>query len=285
MPDGRMIRAREAGDPNGFPIFLHHGTPGAGLFYQPWVDDALERGARLVTYDRPGYGYSDRHEGRSVADAAADVAAIADHLEIERFASMGKSGGGEHALACGALLSDRVTAIATLAGAAPYDADGLDFLAGMGEDNVIEFGAAVNDRVELRRLLEQWRLEDLAADPRQKADTIASLISDVDRQALSGPLSGFFEEVDRLAYRTGVDGWFDDDVASVEPLGFEYDSITAPVLLLQGRHDLMVPFAHGEWLAQRIPNVEARMLEDEGHLSLTVNRIPETHEWLLAHSV
>jgi pimeloyl-ACP methyl ester carboxylesterase len=280
-PDGRTIRVREAGDGNGFPIFVHHGTPSAGLLYEPWIEDALQRGVRLVSHDRPGYGDSDRLSGRSVADVAADVGAIADHLGVERFATWGISGGGPHALACAALLPERVVAAATLAGVAPFESEGLDFLAGMGEDNVTEFSLAVEDHDGLRRLLDTWRPMILDADPQQIFDMLQSLISDVDKAALSGSFAEFIHAADVIGQRNGVDGWYDDDLAFARPWGFDLGEISVPVLLWQGRQDLMVPFSHGEWLAAHIPGVEARLLDDEGHLSLAVNRVADTHEWLL----
>lgn len=239
---------------------------------------------RLVSHDRPGYGESDRLPGRSVADVAADVAAIADHLGIDRFATWGISGGGPHALACAALLPDRVTAAATLASVAPFGGEGLDFLAGMGEDNVTEFTLALNDHDGLRRLLEEWRPQILAAAPEQVFDMVESVVSDVDKAALSGGLAEFFHACDAVGQHHGVDGWYDDDLAFAKPWGFDLASIRVPVLLWQGREDLMVPFGHGEWLADRIPNVEARLLDDEGHLSLAVNRVADTHEWLTSRS-
>jgi pimeloyl-ACP methyl ester carboxylesterase len=141
----RALRVLEDGDPGGAMVLLHHGTPGSGRIHPPWAQDAAARGLRLVTYDRPGYGESARDPGRTVASAAADAAAIADALGAERFATWGTSGGGPHALACAALLGDRVVAAATLASPAPR-IDGVDFLGGMGEDNAREFQAAIAAR-------------------------------------------------------------------------------------------------------------------------------------------
>src|SRR4051794_11835917 len=155
-PDGRTVAAYEHGDPDGRPVLVHHGTPGSGHVREKWIAQAAEQGIRLISYDRAGYAGSDRAPGRSVADVAGDAAAIADALGVERFATWGASGGGPHALACGALLGERVVAVATIAGAAPFDAGDLEFLAGMGEDNVTEFSAAIAGEDTLRPLLEEW---------------------------------------------------------------------------------------------------------------------------------
>src|SRR5437016_2989692 len=143
--DGRVLTVREAGNPRGVPVLAHAGTPGSSLLYEPHVRDAEEKGIRLISYDRPGYGGSTRQPGRNVADCAVDVEAVCDALGIERFCVWGISGGGPHALATAALLPQRVAAAAALASVAPCDAEGLDFFAGMGEQNIEEFGAARDD--------------------------------------------------------------------------------------------------------------------------------------------
>jgi pimeloyl-ACP methyl ester carboxylesterase len=131
-PAGRTLHVLESGSEGGTPVFFHSGTPGAAGFYPSWVEDAEKRDIRLLSYDRPGYGESDPAEGRSVGDAAADTAAVADALGIDRFCVRGISGGRPHTLACAALLGDRVVAAASLASPAPYPAEGLDWLEGMG---------------------------------------------------------------------------------------------------------------------------------------------------------
>src|SRR5947208_11991340 len=151
LPDGRTLRTYATGATGGELIVMHHGTPASGCPSRWMADDAASRGASLVGYDRPGYGGSTRQPGRTVADAAADTAAIADALGVERFRTWGVSGGGPHALACAALFADRVIAAATIASVAPYDAEGLDYLAGMGQGNIDEFGAALAGEEELRR--------------------------------------------------------------------------------------------------------------------------------------
>jgi pimeloyl-ACP methyl ester carboxylesterase len=152
--NGRKLRVIEAGQPDGVPISAHHGTPGSRLLYQPWVKDAESRGIRLISYDRPGYGGSTPQPGRTVASAAEDVAAIAKELNLDRLSVWGKSGGGPHALACAALLPDLVVAAAALASLAPYPADDLDWFAGMGQDNIDELNAALDEKDVLVQYIE-----------------------------------------------------------------------------------------------------------------------------------
>jgi len=280
-PGGRALRVREDGDPDGVPLIAHHGTPGSRLIYRRWVEDASERGIRLIAYDRPGYGGSDRDPGRSVADAAADVAAIADALGLDRILIQGRSGGGPHALACAALLGDRVAAAATLAAVGPYDAEGLDFLAGMGEDNVEELGAAVAGPETLAPLLEEFAPRLLEADPDELVEGLKSLLSPPDVAVVNGGLAEELIAVTSEGIRASRDGWLDDDLAFVKPWGFELDSISVPLQLWQGRQDLMVPAAHGEWLAAHIPGADARLSDGDGHLSVEHLRIGDVHAWLL----
>lgn len=280
-PGGRALRVFEDADPGGVPVLLHHGTPGSRLLPRLWVADAHERGIRLIGYDRPGYGGSDRHAGRSVADAAADVEAIADALGLERFLTRGSSGGGPHALACAALLGDRVVAAATLASAAPHGVEGLNWMAGMGDDNVREFTAAVAGRETLAPLLEEFAAQILAAGPDDIVEALRSVLSPPDQAVVTGELAE--EVVAELHAGIGErrDGWLDDDLAFTRPWGFELESISVPVLLWQGRQDLMVPPAHGEWLAGRVGGVEPHISAEDGHLTLAVTRLGEVHAWLL----
>ena len=135
-PDGRTLAVEIDGDPAGLPVLVHAGTPNSRHLYGPNVRDAGDRGLRLIGYDRPGYGGSTPHPGRTVADCAADVRAICAALDIGRLAMWGISGGGPHVLACAALLPDLVVAAASLASEAPYGAEGLDWFDGMGQLNV-----------------------------------------------------------------------------------------------------------------------------------------------------
>ena len=281
--DGRVLNVAEDGEKGGKAVFALHGTPGSLILYGPHVGDASRRGIRLISYDRPGYGGSTPYEGRRVAAAAGDVAAIADSLGVDRFAVWGVSGGGPHALACAALLSERVVAAACLASPAPYPSDGLDWMAGQGEDNVAEFTASLAGPERLAEFLGPQRAGLLGAEPEEIARMWESLIPPVDREVMAGRLGTFLASNIKDALRLGVEGWKEDDLAFVGDWGFRLSDISVPLLLMQGSHDKMVPFAHGRWLAERIRGVEARLTADDGHLTLFERRVPEAHAWLLKH--
>ncbi len=280
LPDGRTLRGFEAGDASGELVIYHHGTPTSGLLAQDWHVNARERGIRLVGFDRPGYGGSTRHEGRTIADVAGDVAALADALGVGRFRTWGVSGGGPHALACAAVLGQRVIAVASVAGVAPYDADGLNFLDGMGQDNLDEFGAALNGAAALCRYLDNQRLELMSASAEGLREAMASLLPPVDLAALTGDFAEHLYASMVGGLCDGYKGWLDDDLAFVSAWGFDLTAVDVPVLVLQGGQDLMVPPAHGRWIAGQIPAVTARLPPDEGHLSLAAD-VGQIHSWLL----
>jgi pimeloyl-ACP methyl ester carboxylesterase len=235
-------------------------------------------------YSRPGFGGSTRQEGRTVADCAADAAAVADHLDAERFVTIGWSGGGPHALACAALLPDRVMAAATIAGVAPYDAEGLDWTAGMGQDNRIEYPLAATDRDAHLAWMRPVAEAMATITPEAIVTELRSLISDVDESSLTGELGDVLAASFRSAIRNGLWGWRDDDLAFVTPWGFELAAMTVPVSIWQGRHDLMVPLAHGEWLAAHIPSARPRLRPEHGHLSLIIGGMGEILDDVLANA-
>ena len=280
-PDGRTLTVSEGGDPKGVPMLVHNGTPGSSLLYEPVVGDAEERGIRLFSYDRPGYGGSTRNEGRDVAACAGDVAAVCDALGVERFCVWGISGGGPHALATAALLPERVAAAAALAPVAPFDAKGLDFYEGMGEQNIEEFGAVFEGEDVHRGYLERDREEMLAATPEGLVESWTTLLGPADRAVLTGRLAKFLLESIREGIEQSVDGWFDDDVAFTLPWGFELGAIQVPVLHWQGEQDKFVPFGHGKWLSGQIPGVDSRLTPDDGHLTLIESHLAAIHAWLL----
>ncbi len=142
LAGGRTLEYLVEGPAGALPLVLHHGTPGGAVRQAPIFDAVTGRGLRILQYSRPGYGGSSSHPGRLVADAAADVVTLLDTIGADEFVTAGWSGGGPHALACAALLPGRCLAAATISGVAPHAAEGLDWLAGMGDENLAEFGAA-----------------------------------------------------------------------------------------------------------------------------------------------
>ena len=282
IPDGRTLAVEESGDPAGRPVLVHMGTPGSRHLYDPVAQDAAARGLKLISYDRPGYGGSSPQPGRSVADCAEDVRAICAALGLDRLAMWGMSGGGPHVLACAASLPDLVTAAASLASIAPHGADGLDYFAGMGEDNVADDRLFLTDEAAARAKMDKDREEILATPPEDAAKAIASLLTPIDAAALAGDLAEYLAFSEREGLAPGSQGWWDDN-CHLRPWGFDLADINVPVLLLHGRQDMFVPLGHGEWLAAHIPGVEARLLDDEGHLTLLRNRVLEVHAWLSSH--
>jgi pimeloyl-ACP methyl ester carboxylesterase len=264
------------------PLITHHGTPGAGIQYEPFAQAAAERGLQYVAYSRPGYGTTARAEGRSVASCAADVARILDELGAERCYTLGWSGGGPHALACAALLDDRVIKAAVVAGVAPWDAEGLDWKAGMGAENLEEFAAMEAGPDALRAFLEQARAALTGITAEQIAESLGDLIGEADRRVLAGRFAEFMAESFRVGLADGIDGWFDDDLAIRGNWGFSLGQIQVPVTVWQGDDDRMVPASHGAWLAEHVPGARAELRPGEGHISIAVDRYGEILDDLLA---
>ena len=280
-----MLDVELSGPPDGHAVVVHSGTPGAAMLFEPLVEVGTERGFRHVSYSRPGYGGSDRHEGRTVADCAADLTAILDHLGIERCFTIGGSGGGPHALACAALLPERTIAAATIAGVAPWPADGLDWLEGMGQENHDEFAAALEGGDRLREFLETEAEQLLTVRGDELHAALGDLLSGVDRAVLTGDFADYMTASDREALGNGVWGWFDDDRAFVTSWGFELDAIEVPVTVWQGDQDRFVPAAHGRWLAEHISGARAELRADQGHLSLALGAYGEILDDLLVSSL
>jgi len=254
VPDGRTLVAYDAGIPSPgarLTVVWHHGSPHTGVLYEPLISMAADRGIRLVTYARPSYGGSSPNDGRTVASAAADVSALADALEIERFAGMGASGGGPHALGCASLLPDRVVATVTLASPAPYT-DAFDWFDGMAVPDALQ--AAKAGRAARARYAETETFDE-------------SIFTEPDYAALRGPWAAVGQDAGR-AGADGSDGMIDDDVAFAKPWGVDPGTITSPVLLVQGGADRMIPAAHAHSLLGQIPTAELWLRPRDGHVSV-----------------
>ena len=283
-PDGRALEVLVSGPEDGFPLVFHHGTP-QGAVLDPLMEAAsAAHGLRLIQYSRPGYGASTRRTDgattATVADDAADVATILDHLAQGEFVTVGWSGGGPRALACAAVLPGRCLAAVSGVGLVPPTEYDGELTAGMGEENVAEFGAAREGSEALTTLLEEFSPDVFAATAADVADSLGSLAPPVDRAAMTGEIAETLAASFRRAGAQGIAGWHDDDLTMLRPWGFSVRDITVPVAVWQGTEDMMVPFAHAEWLAANIPGAHKHLVEGEGHISL-MTRMPLILEDLL----
>jgi len=271
--DGRLLDVAVKGPENGVPLVFHHGTPGAATAFRFLEHAAHQRGLRLVTFSRAGYGASTRAPGRQVVDVAADVQDVLDHLGATRCLVAGWSGGGPHALATAARLADRVAGVLVMAGVAPYGLPELDFLAGMGEANIAEFEAVLQGEPALRRFLEKEAAVLRDTDAAGLLTGMESLLPPVDRAVVTAEFGADLAASFTEGLRLGVDGWLDDGLSFVRPWGFSLAEIAVPAFVWQGSEDLMVPFAHGQWLAEHVPGAVAHLEQGEGHVSVVVGAI------------
>jgi len=271
LADGRTLEYLLAGPADGKLLVLHGGTPTAATLFDPMVQAAARHGLRVLTHSRPGYAGSSPFPGRTVAAVAADVTALLDHLGVDRFLTVGWSGGGPHALACAALLPERCLGAAILAGVAPFSARGLEWLDGMGDENVEEFAAAVAGAPALTEYLEAQVPGLAAVRGDEVAAALGDLVSEVDREALTAEFADYTAALFRGAVSTGISGWLEDDLAFVAGWGFDLGAITVPVSIWQGGEDRMVPYAHGKWLAANVPGARVHLEPAEGHLTLVLN--------------
>ena len=268
LPDGRSIDVLVEGSLDRPVVLAHHGTPSTSRFWSDWASPLDEQGMTLLACTRPGYTGSTRHPGRRVADAAADSVAVMDALGIGEAVALGYSGGCPHALAMAALAPDRCRRAVVVAGVVPFGADGVDFMEGMGAENVEEFQAAVDGEAALRAWMLRSGLPMLLADGHELAAAFGDLVDDTDRAALEG---GWADDVAAEFHRVhqgGPDGWIDDDLAFVAPWGFEPAEVQVPVVVWHAERDRMAPVVHSRWMAQSLPDVDYREVAGLGHLAL-----------------
>ncbi len=273
LPDGRQLEYLTGGAPDGFPLVHHSGTPSAAV-PDPSLAQAAERpGLPLQAYSRPGYGASTPRPTPTgwpvplVADVD-DTAALLDHIGLGEFVTLGHSGGGPRALACAATMPDRCRAVASLAGVAPFDAEGLDWSAGMGPENVRDFAAASSGREAYRAIAVEQAVELRTVTAADIVAALGGLVDEVDSAALEGEFAEVAAASFRHAMAQGPDGMVEDTLQIIRPWGFDVRDIAVPVSVWQGAHDKMVPFDHGRWLAREIPGARSHLFDDEGHISL-----------------
>jgi pimeloyl-ACP methyl ester carboxylesterase len=279
--DGRRLSTQVFGDSDGRPVFLLHGTPGSRLGPRPRSAVLHRLGVRLISFDRPGYGESDRMAGRRVADAAADVLAIADAYGLEKFSVVGRSGGGPHALACAALLPGRMTRAAVLVGLAPHGADGLDWFDGMAQSNVVEYTAAANGYEDIVAHTKAVA-SAVRADPASLIARLQAELPDPDRRVVADRgIRSMLIETYAEALRTSDHGWIDDVLAFCSPWGFDPASVKVPVLLWHGASDVFSPASHARWLADKIPSAAVVVQAGAAHFG-ALDVLPDILRWLSA---
>lgn len=264
LGSGALLHGYDTGEGH-LAVMWHHGTPNIGTPPEPLFGLSQELGLRWISYDRPGYGGSSRLANRDIASAARFAAAIADDRGIDQFAVVGHSGGGPHALACAALLPDRVRGVVSAAGLAPFDATDSDWFAGMYHGGGTELRAAVAGPAELAAVL-------------QSGDFDPEMFTASDHRALTGDWK-WLNSVVGPALQNGPGGMIDDDLAYVRTWGFDPTSIAVPALIMHGAQDRIVPISHGEALVAMIPSARAIWGPTDGHLSV-LQSVPDALRWI-----
>lgn len=278
LSDGRTIEVLLGGDPDGFPLLWHGGSPSAAVPFDRFDAAVAAAGLRLVTLSRPGYGASTPRplpadRAPAYADDVPDTLAVLAHLGLDRVLCAGWSGGGPRALACAALLPHRVVAAASVAGVAPSGMPDLDWSAGMAPENQAEYAAAAAGAQAYEDYLSEDFAGILEAGPADVVASLGALLTEVDRAVVVDEVAQWLTDVFHKAAAQGVRGVRDDGLAAVAPWGFDLADVTVPSSIWQGSDDAMVPPSHGAWLAAHVPGARAHLLDGEGHLTLVTTRL------------
>jgi len=283
MPDGRRVAFEERGNPDGTPIIAFHGSPGSRVGPWPrnfWLSLA---NIKLITFDRPGYGLSDRAPGRAVADTARDVEVIADTLGIERFAVNARSGGVPHALGCAALLKDRVANVCAMVGLAPREAE-IDWTGAMVKANQEAHEHATVDVSALEKSM-QATADDIKRWPYSLLEDLEPSLTDADKEIV-GSYNPIMRRIIADSHAEGLRrdaaGWIDDTIAVNQPWGFDVGDIQAKTLIWRGEHDPFSPLEHSEWLADNIQNARFILHPNASHFN-AVQFLPEALVWQRDH--
>ncbi|MEV5968222.1 alpha/beta fold hydrolase [Kribbella sp. NPDC051952] len=280
--DGRRVPYCLYGPSTGRPVVFEYGTPGFRQLSPSMVDAALRAGAQLLVVDRPGFGGSDRYKGRAIVDVVGDVVGVVNSLGWDSFAIWGGSGGAPHALACAAVLGSRVTRCASVVGPAPFDAEGLDWYAGMSPGNVEEFTAAAIGEGAYRPLVQRLAEEAVASVESgsiQVADDYHLPESDLVALRARRTEDGYVDRM-RATYTGGIDGWIDDCIAMTRPWGFDLQTLAVPISVWYGPDDVLSPRGHAEHLLTAIPHAQRQELPAGGHVLSTAD-LAAIYHWLL----
>jgi pimeloyl-ACP methyl ester carboxylesterase len=266
LTDGRFLEYFDNGIASTSAIIFHHGTPGHGYTWAAYLELAAARGIRALSYSRAGYGISDRNEGRTIQSNNDDIRELLDSFGIRDFISIGWSGGGPHALATSTMPGNK--GVITLAGVAAFGVDDLDFLAGMGPENEVEFGEALKGEAAISAWMDVNAGAFKSATGEDIRAAFGGLIGKADTAALEGAYADEFATAMRKGLAVSFDGWIDDDIAFVQEWGFDLAAISVPVEIWQGDDDFMVPHAHSYWLEKHIPTAKLNFVPGHGHISL-----------------
>jgi len=264
LKDGRKLEYLTNGVESDKAILFLHGTPGSALAWNSYLPEV--KGVRAISTSRAGYGLSDRHKGRSVADDLNDQQQILDHFGIKSFVSVGWSGGGPHSL--NMTREARCKAAFTLAGVGEWGNADLDFLADMGPENHEEFGEALKGEAAIEEWMKANALGYNTIKGSELIEAFGGLIGDADKRALTPEVAEIMATGMRHSNSLSFYGWLDDDLAFVRDFGFDITKIDKPVVLYQGDDDFMVPHAHGYWLEKKIPTAKLNFVPGHGHISL-----------------
>lgn len=264
LKDGRKLEYFDNEVASDKAILFLHGTPSDGSLWESWLKEIT--GVRALATSRAGYGLSDRNKGRTVASDLLDQQALLDHLNIKSFVSIGWSGGGPHSL--NMTRDARCKAAFTLAGVGEWGRADLDFLAGMGPENHVEFGEALKGETAISNWMEVNGAPMKRVTGEDLIQVLGGLIGEADKRVLTAELAEHDASVFRRSLSVSFAGWIDDDLAFVQPFGFELERIDKPVIIWQGDDDFMVPKPHSEWLAKHIPNSQLKFVPGHGHISL-----------------
>ncbi|MGH9085244.1 MAG: alpha/beta fold hydrolase [Acidimicrobiales bacterium] len=276
LPDGREVAFAEYGDPAGAPVFAFHGTPGSRLQLAPADAAAREARVRLIVPDRPGYGHSSFVARPRLVDWPFDVLAIADHLGLDRFAVLGVSGGGPHALACAASGSSRVAAAAVISSPCPYP-DGTEAVRGprrwlarlLGVPGLIWLVATIVVAVS-RRL------------PRAAFDVARRCMPEADRRVVDGVgFREWFIDSSRRASSTTARAMAQDLALFSSEWRIGLDAVDIPVTIWHGTDDRLVEPSSADVLGAILPHATLRWCPDEGHL-LFADRVADILDELVA---
>lgn len=259
LRDGRALGYAEYGEAAGWPLLVFQGTPTSRLPHNPLETPAP---VRLVVPERPGFGRSDFQPGRTLLDWARDVGELVDHLGIGRFSAVGISGGGPHALACGARLAERIHRLGVVSGMGPLEVAGAT--AGMARQRRGGAWLAQHAPFLLRPVF--WAFRNPGRNPERFVERFSEGFAPADRALLDDPaVRSLRARSYAEATRQGVRGFAFEVALLTRPWGFSPAEVGCEVLLWHGEEDASTPVAMARHVAASLPRCRARYLPGEGH--------------------